>query len=193
VHCLMVVSPGCSEVDLSRRDAPLFYQQLLIVMALPHQEQSLRYFNSLSVLLVLVTVVTLQSCSHKKKVFTSNCNIDKTFKQISFKHLMDSLVNYDQQYVEVSGKYEEGKEQSALICDSLLIDHSNKNALWVDFSQDCPLYLSGTHIGLFEYNDGKFTQITNQSITIRGMIVLHNKGHLKQYKGAIERVSLIKL
>ncbi len=162
-------------------------------MALPHQKQSLRYLTLLSALLVLMAVLTLQSCRHQKKVFASNCNIDKNFKQIGFKQLMDSLANYDQQYVEVSGKYEEDKEQSALVCDSMLMDHSNKNALWVDFSQDCPLYLSGTHIGLFEYNDGKFTQITNRSITIRGMIVLHNKGHLKQYKGAIERVSLIKL
>jgi hypothetical protein len=162
-------------------------------MALPHQKQSLRYFNPLPALLVLMAVIALQSCRHQKKVFASKCDIDKTFKQIGFKQLIDSLADYDQQYVEVSGKYEEGKEQSALIGDSLLMDHSNKNALWVDFSQDCPLYLSGTHIGLFEYNDGKFTQLTNRSVTIRGMIVLHNKGHLKQYKGAIERVSLIKL
>jgi hypothetical protein len=131
-------------------------------MALPHPKQSFRQFSRLPVLSMIITCVLFQSCSHGKKVFKSECDIDKTFKQISFKHLIDSLGSYDQQYVEVSGKYEEDKELSALFCDSLFVDHSNKNALWVDFSQDCPLYLAGTHTGLFEY------------------------------KGTIERVSMVK-
>ena len=162
-------------------------------MALPHPEQSLRYLQKLPVLLVLMVCIIWQSCSHNKKIFKSDCDDNKAFKQIGFKQLMDSLEDYDQKYVEVSGKYEEDKGLSALFCDSLLVDHSNKNALWVDFSQDCPLYLSGTHTGLFEYNDGSFTQLNDKSVIIRGRIDLHNKGHLKQYKGAIEHVSWIKL
>jgi hypothetical protein len=162
-------------------------------MVLPHQKQSFHCLSKLPVLLVLLTSMMCLSCSHHKKVFKSDCDDDKAFKQVSFNHLMDSLDDYDQQYVEVSGKYEEDKELSVLVNDSLFVDHSNKNALWVDFSQECPLYLSGTHTGLFEYNDGQFTQINNKSITIRGMIDLHNKGHLKKYRAAIERVSLVKL
>ena len=162
-------------------------------MALPHQKQSPRYSSKIPVLPVLLMLVLLQSCSHEKKIYKSNCNDDKSFTRITFKHLMDSLDDYDQQYVEVSGKYIEDKDLSALFNDSLFVDHSNKNALWVDFSQECPLYLSGTHIGLFEYNDGQFTQINNKSITIRGIIDLHNKGHLKKYKATIERVSWVKL
>ncbi|WP_426671615.1 hypothetical protein ACPPVU_10290 [Mucilaginibacter sp. McL0603] len=159
-------------------------------MALPHQKQSPRYLSELPVLPVLLILVLLQSCSHEKKIYKSNCNDDKTFTRITFKHLMDSLDDYDQQYVEVSGKYIEDKDLSALFNDSLFVDHSNKNALWVDFSQECPLYLSGTHTGLFEYNDGSFTQINNKSVTIRGMIVFHPK---KKYKATLERISLVKL
>ena len=162
-------------------------------MALPHQKQSLQFLNKPLGLVALFALMTLQSCKHEKKIYKSECDINKDFKTISFKHLMDSLDDYDQQYIEISGKYEEDKGISALVNDSLFTDVSNSNALWVDFSQDCPLYLSGTHQGLFEYNDGQFTQINNKKVTIRGVIVLRNKGKRDQYKATIERVSLVKL
>jgi hypothetical protein len=166
--------------------------KLFIVMALPHQKQSIPYFG-LPALLILASVLLCQSCKHEKKVYQSNCNAEQDFKQVSFRQLMDSLETYDQQYIEVYGKYEEDKGLSALVNDSLFVDHSAKNALWVDFSQECPLYLIGTHKGLFEYNDGQFTQLNNKSITIRGVLDLHNKGHLKKYRATIKRVSLVKL
>ena len=162
-------------------------------MALPHQTQAPLYFKAAPLLFILMTCLSLSACKHNKKMYTSDCDVDKEFKHISFKQLIDSLDDYDQQYVEVSGKYEEDKGISALFCDSLFVDHSSKNALWVNFTQDCPLYLSGTHQGLFEYNDGQFTQINDKAITIRGMIDLHNKGGKKKYKGTIDHVSLIKL
>ncbi|MDB5022408.1 MAG: hypothetical protein JWP78_163 [Mucilaginibacter sp.] len=162
-------------------------------MALPYQKQSLRYLSKLPVLLVLLSGMICQSCKNEKRIYKSDCNDSKTFKRVSFKELVDNLEDYDQKYVEISGKYEEDKELSALFNDSLLVYHSNKNALWVDFSQECPLYLSGTRKGLFDYNDGKFTQLNNKYITIRGLIDVHNKGYLKQYKGTIERVSFVKL
>ncbi len=157
-------------------------------MALPHQKQSFLHFEALP--LVLLTCILLHSCSHEKKVYKSNCDDGRAFKHISFRHLMDSLDDYDQQYIEVSGKYQEDKGVSALVNDSLFTDHSIDNALWVDFSQDCPLYLSGTRIGLFEYNDGEYTQINKKSVTIRGVV---HKGRNKRYKATIERVSYVKL
>lgn len=162
-------------------------------MALPHQIQTFPHLNKLSFLFMLIACIGLQSCNHSEKLYKSECDINRDFKRISFEQLLDSLDAYDQQYVEVSGKYEEDKGVSALFCDSLFVDHSNKNALWVNFSQDCPLYLYGTHQGLFEYNDGGFTQMNDKDITIRGVIDLHNKGKRKQYKATIDRVSLVKL
>jgi hypothetical protein len=162
-------------------------------MAIPHPEQTLRHLRKLPVFIILLISLGMQSCNRNKKIFQSDCDADKSFKHIGFKQLIDSLADYDQKYVEVSGRYEEDKELSALINDSSDTRHSNRNALWVNFSQDCPLYLSGTRTGLFEYNDGQFTQMNDKPVTIRGKIDLHNKGHLKQYKATIERVSLIKL
>jgi hypothetical protein len=144
------------------------------------------------VLLCFIPVV-MQSCKSNKGIYKSDCDIAITFKKVGFTQLIDSIKNYDQQYVEVSGTYKEAKEQSALYNDSLFTDHSNKHALWINFSQDCPLYLEGTRTGLFEANDGEFTPINNKKIVIRGRIDLHNTGHLGLYKGTVDRVSFVKL
>src|ERR1700733_13388152 len=136
-------------------------------------------------LLLFATLFTLQSCQHEKKVYTSQCNNDLNFKRVTFTALIDSIEKYDHQYIEVQGTYKEGDAESALVNDSLFTDHSNGHAIWVNFSQDCPLYLKGTRQGLFEYNDGKFTQISNKSVIIRGKIDMRHKGHLGSYRGEI--------
>jgi len=141
----------------------------------------------------LISALVLQSCKNDKKIYKSNCDADITFKHIGFTQLIDSIKEYDQQYVEVAGTYKEAKEESALFNDSLFVDHSNKHAFWINFSQDCPLYLTGTRIGLFEATDGQFTPINNKKITIRGKVNLNNTGHLGQYKGCIDRVSFVEL
>ena len=96
---------------------------------------------------------------------------------------------YDKQNIEISGTYREGKEESALVNDSLFVDHSNSHAFWINFSQDCPLYLKGTRSGLFEYSDGKFTRLNNQKVTVKGMLSL--KAHPGGYKASIDKISYI--
>ena len=136
----------------------------------------------------------LQSCKSKKKeVYQSNCEDGIRFKRVNFTQLIDSIKQYDQQYIEVDGTYQEGKQESALVNDSLFVDHSSQHALWVNFSQECPLYLTGTRKGLFEFNDGQFSQLNSKSITIRGKIDVRHKGHLGSYCGSIDRVCYVKL
>jgi len=146
-------------------------------------------------LALFILLITLQSCTGNKKFYKSDCDDDKKFKQIGFTQLMDSIAYYDNQYVEVSGEYKQGKGQSALFNDSTFVDHSNSKALWVEFSPECPLYLNGTRIGFFDYdyNDGKLTPVNNKTITIRGIINAKYKGHLNAYKGSIGHISYIKL
>ena len=162
-------------------------------MAFTYAER--RSFTVIKIILLLLLpgAFVIQSCKNEKKVFESECDAGISFEHVNFTKLIDSIENYDQKYVEVEGTYEEGKEESALVNDSLFVDHSSGHALWINFSQDCPLYLSGTRKGLFEYNDGKFTQISNKLITIRGRIDVRHKGHLGSYRGTIDRVSFIKL
>lgn len=150
-----------------------------------------RYTRS-SFLVLLLPLVLLNACTGNKKVYTSNCDHDIVFKHVDYAHLMDSLKYYDQKYVEVSGRYTSGKEQSALFSDSLYIIQPAK-AFWVNFSTDCPLYQSGTHIGFFDLDEGGFTKINYKKIKIRGKIDLHNHGYQKQYKGCIDHVSFIEL
>jgi hypothetical protein len=147
-----------------------------------------------AVTLLFFTIAFLfQSCKHENKIYTSNCNNDLNYKHVSFTQLIDSIQNYDHQYIEVQGTYEEGKEESALVNDSTFVNHSSERALWVNFSQDCPLYLVGTRQGLFEDNDGQFSQISSKTMVIRGRIDVRHKGHLGSYRGEIDRISYIKM
>jgi len=148
---------------------------------------------NLKIVLVSNLLILLCSCSNSKHIYTSNCDIDQVFKPVTYANLLDSLNFYNGRYIETTGLYIEGKEQSALYSDSELVKTDADKALWVNFSQDCPLYLQGTQQGFFEYNNGGFTQINNKHVRIRGRIDLRNKGHLNQYRACLDRVSLIEL
>lgn len=147
-----------------------------------------RFFTSL----LLLAAILCGGCHSSKKIYMSDCDVSIPFKKVSYTHLMDSLKYYDKKYIEVEGKYEEGKEESALFNDSLYMPKPN-GALWVNFSQDCPLYLSGTHTGFFQLDGGGYTHINNKKIRIRGRLDLNNRGYQKQYKGCIDHVSFIEL
>jgi hypothetical protein len=145
------------------------------------------------VFIPLTFTFMLHACSQPKHIYTSECSEGIIYKRVVFSHLVDSIKYYDKQYVEVTGKYVEGKNLSALHNDSNVIDRGNSHALWVNFSQDCPLILRGTHTGLFEYGDGNFSKINNHTMTIRGKVDKHQKGHLKSYRGGIDMVSYVEL
>jgi hypothetical protein len=141
----------------------------------------------------LLLVATLQSCKHDKKLYKSDCDIDKKFKRITLTNLMDSLSYYDNQCVEVRGKYKQDKNLSALFSESIF--RKKNTPIWVEFSPDCPLYLEGTRIGFFDYdyNGGKLTPANNQTIIIHGVVNAHYKGNAGMFKGSIGRVSYIQL
>lgn len=169
------------------------YFSMIRAVAFTQLKRNAAFFYKAAVFLVAIVPVAFQSCKHEKKVFLSECNDSLSYKHVSFTQLIDSLEKYDHQYIEVVGTYEEGAAESALVNDSLFVDHSTEHALWVNFSQDCPLVLKGTHKGLFEFNDGKFTQLKNKSITIRGKIDVRHKGHLGSYRGSIDRISYVQM
>jgi hypothetical protein len=146
------------------------------------------------VYLAFILAVALPACStHIPKIYISECAPDIKFKKISLTHLVDSIKYYDKQYVEVCGKYLEGKNVSALVNDSTFTDHGNSRSFWVNFTQDCPLYLKGKNTGLFAAEDGTYSNINNKLMTIRGRIELQNKGYKKAYCATINEVSYLKL
>jgi hypothetical protein len=149
--------------------------------------------SKVKVLLSLLFMLVFCACRSDKKIYASNCNDHIAFKRVGFTQLIADVKKYDQQYVEVTGTYKEAKDQSGLFNDSLFVNHSTNRALWVNFSQDCPLYLAGTRTGLFEYNNGQFTQLNNRKMTLRGKIDVLHKGHLSSYRATIDRVSFVKL
>ena len=148
---------------------------------------------SFRLFLVVLTVIALQACKQQKKIYTSDCAAGVKFKKVTFTHLIDSVKYYDKQYIEVSGKYLEGKNISALVNDSTFTDHENSHSLWVNFTQDCPLYLADKHTGLFETEDGEYLQINKKLMTIRGRLELSKKGHLNTYRATLNEVSYLEL
>jgi hypothetical protein len=88
---------------------------------------------------LIMAILFCSGCVHKKKLYTSDCSGSTAFKQVAYKNLVDSIRFYDKQYVEVSGKYAEGKNISALVNDSLFTSRESGQGLWVNFTQDCPL------------------------------------------------------
>jgi hypothetical protein len=148
-----------------------------------------------SYIFVLMLSIGLPSCKHDKKLYKSDCDIEKKFKRITLVNLMDSLAYYDNQCVEVSGKYKQDKGLSALFNDGIYISRKKNKPLWVEFSPDCPLYLAGTRIGFFDYdyNGGKLTPANDQTIVIHGVINAHYKGDSGNFKGSIGRISYIQL
>ncbi|MBB3967908.1 hypothetical protein [Mucilaginibacter phyllosphaerae] len=142
---------------------------------------------------MLILTLALQACNTpKRKIYTSECAAGIRFKKVSFANLADSIKYYDKQYVEVSGKYLEGKNQSALVNDSTYTGRSNQS-LWVNFTQDCPLYLLGKRTGLFETEDGEYNKISDRHMTLRGRINLEKKGHNQAYMATINEVSYLEL
>lgn len=149
--------------------------------------------HSRASIFILLTLALLACNTNKRKIYTSECSAEIKFKKVSYSHLIDSAKYYDKQYVEVSGKYLEGKNQSALVNDSTFTDHGNGRSLWVNFTQDCPLYLVGKHTGLFETEDGEYNKISNRHMTIRGRIEITKKGHKNAYRATLNEVSYLEL
>ncbi|MBB5395468.1 hypothetical protein [Mucilaginibacter sp. AK015] len=142
---------------------------------------------------LLAALILLACNTHKQKIYTSDCATDITFKKLSFHTLTDSIKQYDGKYVEVSGRYVEGKHISALVNDSTFTDHGSRHSFWVNFTQDCPLYLKGKNTGLFETEDGEYKKINNRKMTIRGRVDLRKKGYKNAYIATINEVSYLEL
>lgn len=150
-------------------------------------------FTTAKYIFLVLLLTGLQSCSHDKKLYKSDCDVQKNFKRISLVNLMDSLSYYDNKLVEVSGKYKQDKGLSAIFNDGVFVSRKKNKPLWVEFSPDCPLYLEGTRIGFFDYdyNGGKLTPANNQIVVIHGIINAHYKGGV--FRGSIGHISYIQL
>jgi hypothetical protein len=131
----------------------------------------------------------LTACRHDKKIYISDCNDGREFKKITLANLADSLEFYNNKFVEITGEYRQDKAAS------LLINVRNKNAISVEFSNECPLYLTGTRIGFFDYdnNNGQLTPANNKTVVLRGEIIYHAKQKINAPKASIMHISYVQL
>ena len=140
----------------------------------------------------LLLAFSLPSCSNRA-IYKSSCDDNIPFKKVTFGHLVDSLDDYNGQYVELTGIYRSGKEESGLFDDKLIGVPGSRKALWVNFSQDCLLYKLGTKKGFFDVSDGGFVDMKNKKVRMRGKINIHNRGYKHQYIATLDHVSLVEL
>ena len=143
----------------------------------------------MKIFVFFMMATAISACTHDKKVYTSGCNDGRDFKRISLANLADSLSFYNDKFVEVTGLYRQDKVVSFLIGDK------NKNAILVEFSNECPLYLTGTRIGFFDYdnNNGQLTPANNKTVILRGEIIYHANQKLNTPKASISHISYVEL
>jgi len=139
--------------------------------------------------LFFLLTVTLASCTREKKIYISGCNDGHEFKRISIANLADSLSFYNNKYVEVSGKYQQDKALSILVGDNAT------SIVAVEFSNECPLYLTGTRTGFFDYdnNNGQLTPANNKIVILRGEVICHKTANVNSYKASISHISYVQL
>jgi hypothetical protein len=131
----------------------------------------------------------LTACRHDKKIYISDCNDGRGFKKITLVNLADSLEFYNNKFVEVTGQYRQDKATAVLVGDK------NNNTISVEFSNECPLYLSGTRIGFFDYdnNNGQLTPANNKTVILRGEIIYHSRQKINTPKASIMHISYVQL
>ncbi len=143
----------------------------------------------LRIILVLLMILSLTACDQEKKVYLSDCNDGREFKKVTLAHLADSLFFYNNKFVEVTGEFRQDKAAS------LLIGSKNRNAIVIEFSNECPLFLRGTRIGFFDYdnNNGQLTPANNKTVILRGEIIYHAKQKINVPKASIMHISYVQL
>jgi hypothetical protein len=136
---------------------------------------------------LVMLVLVLNACKQKEKIYSSDCNYGHSFTTVSLKTLADNGDFYDHKIVEVSGKFVQEKTMTVLTGDK------RGAIIMVEFSNSCPLFLTGTRIGFFDYdnNNGQLTPTNNKLVKVRGEVVLHNKPNLNQLRVALAHVSYV--
>lgn len=125
-------------------------------------------------LYLLMIFLPLFTCCKKQKprIYTSDCANNIALKKVSYSNLMDSLKFYQNQYVQVSGEYRQGKELSVLVNDSASVNSGAQQSLWINFVPDCPLFEKHTHAGLFQATDGEYLNFDKTRMVIGGRLEL---------------------
>jgi len=149
----------------------------------------MQLLSRLTVGVFLIMLLALAACKHGDKIYSSDCNDGHDFKRVSLAGLMDSIDFYNNKYVEISGKFYQDKTITILTGDK-----KGKEIL-VEFSNGCPLFLSGSRVGFFDYdnNNGQLTPANNKLVVLKGEIICHTKADVNGRKISISHISYVQL
>ena len=138
-------------------------------------------------LFLFLILPVLTACQHQNKIYTSDCNEGHPFMPLTLTRLADSAAFYNNKFVELSGKFRQEKTLTVLTGDK------KGETIMVEFSNECPLFLAGTRIGFFDYdnNNGQLTPANNKIVKLRGEVVLHVKKSPNQLKVSVAHISYV--
>jgi hypothetical protein len=110
-------------------------------------------------------------------------DISINYKSIEFANLIKALKDYDGQYIETSGMYYTGPEQSALY--SLADINFTKPVLWIEFDDRLSFK------NFFTKKESINPFIKRLPVKIRGKVDYKNRGHMGSFSGSIVEITYV--
>jgi hypothetical protein len=134
----------------------------------------------------ILLISFFSTCTTNKNVFKifvdSSCST--TYQPIQYRSIVDSQEYYNGRFVEVSGYFHWGFEESA-ISDSKS-ERKGSPATWVTFTLKLQKLISNS-------SEDAYEKMNNRRIVIRGFFDASETGHLSQYHGGLNKVCYIKV
>lgn len=133
----------------------------------------------------LFVVLLFWSCTSNTnipRVYNSE-NCQQQIKKVDFKKLLDSLAFYNNRYVEVSGIFICGPEESALYDFRM----DKNSSIWLEFDPKLSRREKDSTIFLLPSFE-EYRKLCNKKIIIKGLVDTSDHGHLGQYKVGLENV-----
>lgn len=139
----------------------------------------MRYF------LFLYFIFLLNSCktTGAVRILTLKEGISINYKAIEFTNLVKALKDYDGQYIETSGIYYSGPEQSGLY--SLVDTNFTKPVLWIEFDDRLSFKI------FFTKKESINPFLKRLPVKIRGKVDYLNRGHMGSYSGSIVEITYV--
>lgn len=146
-------------------------------------------FNSVkskTYFIIFLLILLLNCCgSHKtiSKIYTIESCSDK-FQIVSFESILDSVSTYDGHFVEISGYYRSGFEESAIY--DFKTERKFELAIWTDFAPSLEEMV-------VKDSDHEFAKMNGKKIKVRGKVQAAKGGHLNQYGATLEFICYLEV
>ena len=136
---------------------------------------------------LLLIIYLLSGCDPERSTIYSTKDCLEKYQPGNIAAIVSSPEKYDHSYVEITGFYYWGVEQTSL--SNARVSKYKSSLLWVDFNSSLIDSLENNNI----HNENIFKNLTGRRIKIRGRIDSKDRGHLDQYGATIKNVCYLEV